>query len=114
MLRSCILDFGESWSKYLTLVKFAYNNSFHSSIQMAPYEALYGRKCRFPICWDEIGERKILEPTTVPWIEEAYKNVKLIRQKIQSAQRRQKSYANNRKKHWSLRLEIKFFLRSLL
>ena len=56
MLRTCVLDFGESWSKYLTLVEFAYNNSFHSSIQMAPYKALYCRKCRSPICWDEVGE----------------------------------------------------------
>ena len=71
MLRTCILDFGESWSKYLTLVEFAYNNSFHSSIQMALYETLYGRKCRCPICWDEISERKILDPTAVSWIEEA-------------------------------------------
>ena len=66
MLRSCIVDFGENWSQYLTLVEFAYNNSIHSLIQMAPYENLYSRKCRSPIHWDEIGEKKILDPTTVP------------------------------------------------
>ena len=79
MLMSCIVDFGENWSQYLTLVKFAYNNSFHSSIQMAPYETLYGRKCQSPIHWDEVGEKKTLDPTTVPWVEEAYKKMKLIR-----------------------------------
>ena len=66
MLRSCILDFGESWNKYLTLVEFAYNNSFHSSIQMTLYEDLYGRKCKSPICRDAINERKIFDPTAVP------------------------------------------------
>ena len=52
---------------------------------MAPYETLYGRKCRFPIHWDEIREKKILDPTTVPWIEEDFEKVKLIRQKILKA-----------------------------
>ena len=58
MLRACVLDFKESWVKYLPLAKFAYNNSYQASIGMAPYEALYGQKCRTPICWDEVGERK--------------------------------------------------------
>ena len=66
ILRSCIVNFGENWSPYRTLVEFVYNNSIHSSIQMAPYEILYGRKCQSPIHWDEIGEKKILNPTTVP------------------------------------------------
>ena len=88
MLRTCVLDFGENWSKYLTLVEFDYNNTFHSSIQMAPYEVLYGRKCRFSICWDEVGERKILDPTIVPWIEKTNEKVKLVRQRIQTAQNR--------------------------
>ena len=52
MLRACVLDFQGSWNKYLPLVEFAYNNSYHSTIDMAPYEALYGRKCRSPIHWD--------------------------------------------------------------
>ena len=65
---------------------------------MAPYEALYGRKCRSPIYWDEVGERKVLDPSTVPWVEEPYEKVKLIRQKIQMAQSRQKSYADSWRK----------------
>ncbi|XP_027151946.1 uncharacterized protein LOC113752000 [Coffea eugenioides] len=65
---------------------------------MAPYEALYGQKCRSPICWDEVGEWKILDPTTVSWIEEANEKVKLVRQRIQAEQSRQKSYADNRRK----------------
>ena len=60
MLRACVLDFKESWASHLPLVEFAYNNSYYSSIRIAPYEALYGRKCRSPICWDEV--RKMLGP----------------------------------------------------
>ncbi|KAL4183259.1 hypothetical protein AMTRI_Chr11g154280 [Amborella trichopoda] len=56
MLRACVIDFTGSWDDYLPLIEFSYNNSFQASIQMAPYEALYGRKCRLPICWDEVGE----------------------------------------------------------
>nr|XP_027101108.1 uncharacterized protein LOC113720463 [Coffea arabica] len=77
LLRSCILDFGGKWSKYVTLVEFAYNNSYQASIQMAPYEALYGRRCRSPIHWDEVGEKKIIDPTAIPWIEEAQEKLKL-------------------------------------
>ena len=59
MLRCCILEFSGSWERYLPLIEFAYNNSFQSSIKMAPYEALYGRKCRTPLFWTKLGERKI-------------------------------------------------------
>ena len=57
MLRACVLDFGGSWADYLTLAEFAYNNSYHASLGMAPYEALYGRPCRSPICWAEVGAK---------------------------------------------------------
>ena len=59
MLRSCVLDFGGAWDKYLPLAEFAYNNSYQSSIQMAPFEALYGRKCRSPIGWFEVADDKL-------------------------------------------------------
>ncbi|XP_071923217.1 uncharacterized protein [Coffea arabica] len=65
---------------------------------MVLYEALYGRKCHSLIFWDEVGERKVLDSTTVPWIEEAVEKVKIIRQRIQTAQSRQKSYADHRRK----------------
>ena len=65
MLISCILDFGVNWNQYLTLVKFTYNNSSHSSIQMAPYEALCGRKCRSSIYWDEVEETNVLDSTVI-------------------------------------------------
>jgi len=56
MLRACTIDFGKGWDKHLPLVEFSYNNSYHSSIKAAPFEVLYGRKCRSPICWAELGE----------------------------------------------------------
>ena len=65
MLRACVLDFEESWDDYLPLIEFAYNNSFHSSIGMAPFEALYRRKCRSPIGWFEVGEAAVSSPDSV-------------------------------------------------
>ncbi|XP_071933701.1 uncharacterized protein [Coffea arabica] len=85
--------------------------SYHSSIQMAPYEALYGRRCRSPIHWEEVGERKIIDPATIPWVEEAYEKVKVIRQRFQTAQSRQKSYADHRRKDLEFEIGDKVFLR---
>ena len=65
MLRSYIIDFKGSWDDHLPLIEFAYNNSYHSSIQMAPYEALYGRKCRSPIGWFDVGETKLIGPDMI-------------------------------------------------
>ena len=60
MLRGYVLDFLGSWDRYIPLMEFAYNNSYQSSIGMTPYEALYGRRCRTPMCWTELNERKII------------------------------------------------------
>ena len=60
MLRACVLDFGGSWEDHVGLIEFAYNNSYHASIEMAPFEALYGRPCRSPVCWAEVGDRALL------------------------------------------------------
>ena len=65
MLRACVLDFGGSWEEHLHLVEFAYNNSYHSSIGMAPFEALYGRPCRSPTCWMDFWEQLLLGPELV-------------------------------------------------
>jgi len=65
MLRACILEDGGSWNNHLPLIEFSYNKSYHSSIGMAPYEALYGRKCRTPLCWAEVGDKGIIGPEFV-------------------------------------------------
>ena len=62
MLRTCVMELQGSWDKHLPLMEFAYNNTFHSSLGMAPYEALYDRKCRTSIYWDEVGKRQLVGP----------------------------------------------------
>ncbi|GJS18703.1 putative reverse transcriptase domain-containing protein [Tanacetum coccineum] len=57
MLRACVIDFGKGWERHLLLVEFSYNNNYHASIKAAPFEALYGRKCRSPVCWAKVGDR---------------------------------------------------------
>ena len=97
MLRACALDFKGSWCKYLCLAEFAYNNSYQATIKMAPYEALYGRKCRSPICWQEAGERREMEVELgiqTEMIEETTQAIQKIRQRIETVQSRQKSYAD--------------------
>lgn len=91
MLRVCAIDFEGSWDEHLPLVEFSYNNSYHSSIGMPPYEALYGRKCRSPIYWEEVGERKILGPELVQQTKEA---VEIIQKRLKAAQERQIKYAD--------------------
>ncbi|KAI3686167.1 hypothetical protein L1987_79840 [Smallanthus sonchifolius] len=65
MLRACVIDFGGNWDSHLSLIEFSYNNSYHTSINMAPFEAVYGRKYRSPICWNEIGEAQITGPELI-------------------------------------------------
>ncbi|KAI3797157.1 hypothetical protein L1987_32410 [Smallanthus sonchifolius] len=95
MLRACVIDFGGNWDAHLTLIEFSYNNSYHTSINMAPFEALYGRKCRSPICWNEIGEAQITGPEL---IQETSDKILQIRDNIRVARSRQKSYADKRRK----------------
>ncbi|GKA96148.1 putative reverse transcriptase domain-containing protein [Tanacetum coccineum] len=65
MIRACILDFEGSWDVHLPLVEFSYNNSYHSSVRCAPFKALYGRKCRSPIIWEEVREGHLIGPELV-------------------------------------------------
>ena len=92
---ACVLEFNGSWDRHLSLMEFAYNNSYQSSIEMTPYEALYGRKCRTPLCWDEVGERKLLGPEIVQVMKD---NVKVIGDRLNITQDRQKNYADNRRR----------------
>jgi hypothetical protein len=85
MLRACVLDLKGSWIQYIPLIEFAYNNSFQTSIGMAPYEALYGRKCRLPLYWDEVGEGQFIGPEIV---QDACEKIALIRERLAAAQSR--------------------------
>ena len=109
MLRACVLDFKGGWDKYLALVEFAYNNSYQKTIAMAPYEALYGRKCQTPLYWNEVGEKRIVVVENVSWVEDACEKVKIIRQRIQTAQSRQKSYSDHRRRDLEFEVGDKVF-----
>ena len=85
MLQVCVLDHKGSWEEHLPLVEFSYNNSYQVSIQMTPYEALYGRPCRSSICWTEVGESSITSPDL---IRDTSEKVSFIRQRLLMAQSR--------------------------
>nr|GFC03054.1 putative reverse transcriptase domain, ribonuclease H-like domain, aspartic peptidase domain protein [Tanacetum cinerariifolium] len=82
MLCACVIDFGKGWVKHLPLAEFLYNNNYHASIKAAPYEALYGRKCRSPVCWAEVGESQLTGPEL---IQEMTEKIVLIKQRMQAA-----------------------------
>ena len=95
MLRACVIEFGGSWDDHLPLVEFSYNNSYHTSIQCAPYEALYGRKCRSPLNLLEVSDSQLTRPDIVQVTTD---KIKTIQERQKAARDRQKSYADNRRK----------------
>ncbi|GJZ98466.1 putative reverse transcriptase domain-containing protein [Tanacetum coccineum] len=108
MLRACAIDFGKGWVNHLPLVEFSYNNSYHASIKAAPFEALYGRKCRSPVCWTEVGEAQILGPEL---IQETTEKIIQIKQRMQAARDRQKSYADLKRKPMEFQVGDKVMLK---
>ncbi|GJW36985.1 putative reverse transcriptase domain-containing protein [Tanacetum coccineum] len=94
MLRACVIDFRKGWDKHLPLIEFSYNNSYNASIKAAPFEALYGRKCRSPVCWAEVGDVQLTEPEI---IHETIEIVQIY-QRLKATRDRQRSYANLRRK----------------
>ncbi|GJQ93178.1 retrotransposon protein, putative, ty3-gypsy subclass [Tanacetum coccineum] len=108
MLRSCALEWTGSWDEYLCLVEFAYNNSWHASIKGAPFELLYGRKCRAPICWNEVGERVI---EGLELVEVTNEKVAIAKEKLKEARSRQKSYADRHRRALEFKLGDRVFLK---
>ncbi|KAL0534327.1 hypothetical protein IC582_028617 [Cucumis melo] len=108
MLRACALEFPGSWDSHLHLMEFAYNNSYQATIGMAPFEALYGKCCRSPVCWDEVGEQRLMGPELVQSTNEA---IQKIRSRMLTAQSRQKSYADVRRKDLEFEIGDKVFLK---
>ncbi|GJY50495.1 putative reverse transcriptase domain-containing protein [Tanacetum coccineum] len=95
VLRACILDFRGSWDVHLPLFEFSYNNSYHSSVRCASFEALYGRKCRSPIMWAEVGEGQLIGPELV---QETTEKISQIKDRLKAARDRQKSYVDKKRK----------------
>ncbi|GJU02361.1 putative reverse transcriptase domain-containing protein [Tanacetum coccineum] len=108
MLCACAIDFGKGWVNHLPLVEFSYNNSYHASIKAAPFEALYGWKCRSPVCWTEVGEAQILGPEL---IQETTEKIIQIKQRMQAARDRQKSYADLKRKPMEFQVGDKVMLK---
>nr|GEY25520.1 putative reverse transcriptase domain-containing protein [Tanacetum cinerariifolium] len=110
MLHACAIDFGKGWVNHLPLVKFLYNNNYHASIKVAPFEALYGRKCHSPVYWTEVGEAQIL---SLELIQETTEKIVQIKQRMQVARGRQKSYADLKRKPMEFQVEDKVMLKVL-
>ena len=108
MLQASVLEFKDSWVMHLSLIEFAYNNSYHASIGMAPYETLYRRKCITPLCWDEVGERKLND---VELIETTSERFKIIRERLKTVQDRQKSYVYTRRRELEFEVGDMVFLK---
>lgn len=108
LLRACVLEQRGSWDSFLPLIEFTYNNSFHSSIGMAPYEPLYGRRCRTPLCWVDSSESIALGPEVV---QQTTEKVKLIQERMRAAQSKQKSYYDKRRKDLEFAVGDHVFLR---
>ena len=95
LLCACVLAYGAKWEDCLPFAEFAYNNSYQASLQMAPFEALYGRRCRTPLNWNETGDSQIFGPD---YLRQAEEQVQLIRDRLKAAQSRQKSYSDRKRR----------------
>jgi hypothetical protein len=96
--RACALQYGRSWDKSLPYAELSYNNSYQESLRMAPFEMLYGRRCQTPLFWSETGEQKVFGPDI---LQEAKKQVRMVRENLPVAQSRQKSYVDHRRRELS-------------
>ncbi|GJS37571.1 putative reverse transcriptase domain-containing protein [Tanacetum coccineum] len=104
----CVKDFGKVWDRHLPLIELSYNNSYHTSIKAAPFEALYGRKCRSPICWAEVGDTQLTGPEI---IRETTEKIIRIKHRLQASRNRQKSYADKRRKPLEFQVGDKVMLK---
>jgi hypothetical protein len=108
MLRACALKDSKSWDKCLLYVEFSYNNSYQKSLKMSPFEILYRRKCRTPLFWNELGENQVFGPEI---LQEAEKQVQVIRENLKLVQLRQKSYAEHRRRKLSFQVDDFVYLK---
>ncbi|GKE54378.1 putative reverse transcriptase domain-containing protein [Tanacetum coccineum] len=111
MLHACVIDFGNGWERYLPLIEFSYTNSYHASIKADPFEALYGRKCRSPVCWAKVEDAQVTGPEL---INKTTENIVQIKQRIQAARDCQKSYADVRRKPLEFQVGDRVMLKKCL
>jgi hypothetical protein len=108
LLRACVLTYGSDWEKSLSYAEYSYNNIYQTSLKMAPFEALYGRRCRTPLMWSEVGERTFFGPAA---IVEAEENVDKVKENLKIAQSRKKSYADLKRKDVSFEIGEHVYLK---
>nr|GEW05895.1 putative reverse transcriptase domain-containing protein [Tanacetum cinerariifolium] len=108
MLQACVMDFGKGWVIHLPLIEFSYNNSYHKSIKVAPFEALYGHKCRSPVCWAEVGDALLTGPKI---IRKTIEKIIQIKHHLQASRDQQKRYTNKRRKPWEFQVGDKVMLK---
>jgi hypothetical protein len=101
MFRACVLKYEKSWDKSLPYAEFSYNNSYQASIEMAPYEALYGRQCRTPLFYSQTGESQVFG---LEVLKDEEKQVQMVRESLKVAQSRQKSYVDKRRRDLSFEI----------
>ena len=103
-----MIEFKGSWDTHLSLMEFAYNNSYQSSTSMAPFEALYGRKCRASVCYDEVGERRLIGPELV---QITLDKVQIVRDRLKTSRDRQKSYVDKHRRDLQFKVGDRIFLK---
>ena len=108
MLIACVIKFKGSWDTHLSLMEFTYNISYQSSIGMAPFEALYGRKCHTPVCYDEVGERRLIGPELVQITSD---KIQIVRDRLKTAKDRHKSYADKHRRDLQFKVDDRVFLK---
>jgi hypothetical protein len=108
MLRACVLAYGKCWEYNLAFAEFSYNNGYHASLKKAPFEVLYGRKCRTPLMWSEVGDPVIESPDFINAIEE---KIAEVRENLRIAQSCQKSYADKRRRELKFDVEDHVYLK---
>ncbi|WVZ93811.1 hypothetical protein U9M48_039766 [Paspalum notatum var. saurae] len=108
MLRACAIQYGTSWDKSLPYAEFSYNNSYQASLKKSPFEALYGRRCRTPLFWNQTGEKQVFGPDL---IKDAEQQIKMVRENLRVAQSRQKSYADVRRRDLTFKVDDFVYLK---
>ncbi|WVZ75897.1 hypothetical protein U9M48_023916 [Paspalum notatum var. saurae] len=108
MLRACAIQYGTSWDKSLPYAEFSYNNSYQASLKKSPFEALYGRRCRTPLFWNQTGEKQVFGPDL---IRDAEQQIKMVRENLRVSPSRQKSYADVRRRDLTFRVDDFVYLK---
>ncbi|WVZ84298.1 hypothetical protein U9M48_031346 [Paspalum notatum var. saurae] len=108
MLRACATQYDTSWDKCLPYAEFSYNNNYQASLKKSPFEALYGKRCRTPLFWNQTGEKQVFGPDI---IQDAEQQLRIVQENLRVAQSRQRSYADVRRRDLSFKMDDHVYLK---